>query len=109
MRQGFSTMRLFTAAGCAAAEAPPPSAAEQAAGMHGDGPRGAFDARLAEALLASANAIEATPLADALGEEGAAASRLRAVVLPPGVDIAGGDGDPALRWAPPPPEPQAQP
>jgi hypothetical protein len=106
--RGFSTMRLYDAAGCAAAEVPPPTAAERAAekeaGLHDDdedAPRsGAFETRLIEALLASANAIEAAPLADVLRSDDAV-PRLRAVILPPGTDIAGGDGDPALRWAPP--------
>lgn len=104
---GFSTLRLYDAAGCAAAEVPPPTAAERAAekaaGLHDDedAPRsGAFETRLIEALLASANAIEAAPLAEVLRSDDAV-PRLRAVVLPPGTDIAGGDGDPALRWAPP--------
>jgi len=106
--RGFSTMRLYDAAGCAAAEVPPPTAAERAAekeaGLHDDdedAPRsGAFETRLIEALLASANAIEAAPLADVLRSDDAV-PRLRAVILPPGTDIAGGDGDPALRWVPP--------
>jgi hypothetical protein len=76
------------------------------AGLRGGGDAArndAYEARLAVALIAAANAIEATPLAHALrGDEGgAAAARLRAVVLPPGAEVAGGDGDEALRWVPP--------
>ena len=104
---GFSTMRLYDTAGCAAAEVPPPAAGEEdlqerASGRDGAAHCSAFEARIANALLAAANAVEATPLADALRGDagGAAAPRLRAVVLPPGVRAAGGDGDAALRWAP---------
>jgi hypothetical protein len=112
---GFSTMRLYEAAGCTAAEVPPPSAEELAAelaavggdasasGADGTPHCSAFAVRLADALLAAADAVEATPLADLLrtGDEESGTARLRAVVLPPGALLAGGDGDPALRWVPP--------
>ena len=128
---GFSTMRLYDGASCVAAAVAPQSAEERAAQEEAEkeartaapteqnddarrtsGPAadsgvtirsGAFETRLTDALVASANDIEATPLATlrAADEGGAAGPRLRAVVLPLGARVAGGDGDEALRWAPP--------
>jgi hypothetical protein len=92
-------------------------AAAAAAAADDGARRGALEA----VLLARAAAIEATPLAHALrgdddegggggggGGGATATARLHAVVLPPGADAAGGDGDVALRWAAPPPDAEAQ-